>query len=153
MRLDWAILANAAEVRENLVNVLSAGWNITYREQYPALFFGAIAARILLHPSELLSEHNVQVQVSNAQGNVIHTPVGIRVPAGVAPPGAYLPMTEVPITVAINLTGLPVPVAGGYFVNLLADGFHLKSIPIEFVQGGPPAASSAILGLQGPGGS
>jgi len=150
MRLDWAILANAAEVREGLVNVLSAGWNVSYSAQFPATFFGAVAAVVLLHPSEVPNPHRVQVQVSDANGTVSHDPVAAVIPGGVVPVGPFPPTTEVPLALAINLTGLPVPAPGIYVVNLIVDGVHLKSMPIQVIQGEPPSSLPRPLGVQGP---
>lgn len=53
MKIDWLVLANAAEVRDELVNILGGGWNVASRGAYPAAFYGAIALTLVLVPREL----------------------------------------------------------------------------------------------------
>src|SRR5438445_3144615 len=62
MRLDWALLANAAEAPPNgLVYILGAGFDTLVRESFPTPFGGVIVLR--LQPTRLETERPPKVEV------------------------------------------------------------------------------------------
>lgn len=146
MRLDWAILANAAETSTTgLVNMLGAGWDNGVRAEFPAPFGGAVALRLLFHPRELEVPHLLTVGVVGEDGQRIveisHSldlrPVGKQVGTGRV-------TDEVPIPFAVNLATLAIPSPGRYAVEVFLDGSHLKTIPVVFhVPDLPPGTPSA----------
>ena len=134
MRLDWAILANAAETSPNgLVNMLGAGWDNGTRPTFPAPFGGALALRILFHPRELELPHQLTVGVVGEDGQQIvefmHT-LDLRPGAQQLRPSRV--PDEVPIPIAINLATLAIPAPGPYAVEVFLDGTHLRTIPVVF---------------------
>jgi hypothetical protein len=133
MKVDWVILANAAEVRDGMVNVISGGWNVAARPSYPSMFFGAIAARLLFEPAEARTPHTLRVSVLDSQGQVL-AQVPLEVPPPPQPPPDPTPVGfEMPLTIASNLTGVTIPAPGVYYVSLAVDGLEQRKIPMVFV--------------------
>jgi hypothetical protein len=134
VRLDWAILANAAETSSNgLVNMLGAGWDDGIRPAFPAPFAGALALRLLFHPRELELSHRLTVGVVGVDGQQIveitHT---LDLRAAAQQVRAPRLTDEVPISIAINLATLAIPSPGSYAVEIFLDGAHLRTIPLAF---------------------
>src|SRR5216110_1412211 len=70
MRLDWALLANAAEAPPNgLVYILGAGFDTLVRDQYPTPFGGVIVLRLQTTRLETERPHKVEVHCSDEDGN------------------------------------------------------------------------------------
>jgi hypothetical protein len=82
MRLDWALLADAAEAPPNgLVHVLGAGIDTLRREQFPAPFAGAMVLRLLASRLESERTHKVEVHCSDEDGNpVLPQPIVLSLP-------------------------------------------------------------------------
>jgi hypothetical protein len=130
MRLDWALLANSAEVREGVIYVMSGGWDTALRDRFPAPFMGSIAARLLFNRTEV-GPHAFEVHLLTADGDPIIPPVSV--PLTVEPAPGLPPGWDIAVIVAINLTGVVIPAAGAYVVELLVDRFHVKSLPFRAV--------------------
>ena len=133
MRLDWAILANAAETSSTgLVNMLGAGWDNAVRSEFPAPFGGALAVRLLFHRRELALAHQLTVGVVGEDGQrVLEISHGLDLRALVQQVGGRA-TDEVPVPLAINLATLAIPSPGRYAVEVFLDGNHLKTIPFLF---------------------
>src|SRR5438093_5784451 len=72
MRLDWALLANAAEGPPNgLVYILGAGIDTLWRDQFPAPFGGAMVLRLLASRIEAQRAHKLEVHVVDEDGQPI----------------------------------------------------------------------------------
>ena len=70
MRLDWALLANAAEAPPNgLVYILGAGFDTLIRDQYPTPFGGVIVLRLQTTRLETERPHKVEVHCTDEDGN------------------------------------------------------------------------------------
>lgn len=82
MRLDWALLANAAEGPPNgLVYVLGARIDTLWREQFPAPFGGAMVLRLLTSRLESERAHKVEVHCSDQDGTaVLPQPIVLTLP-------------------------------------------------------------------------
>lgn len=130
------ILANAAEVRDGMINVISGGWNVAARPSYPSNFYGAIAARLLFQLSEARSPHTMQVTLLDGQGTELAA-VPLEIPPAPVPPGQFPVGAEMPLTLAANLTGIAIPAPGMYFVAVAVDGLEQHRIPIAFLQAPP----------------
>src|SRR3989442_3639336 len=87
MRLDWALLANAAEGPPNgLVYILGAGIDTLWREQFPAPFGGAMVLRVLLSRLESERQRKVEVHCSDEDGKtVLRQPLAPRLRPPTAP--------------------------------------------------------------------
>src|SRR5437762_13689981 len=83
MRLDWALLANAAEAPPNgLVYILGAGFDTLVRESFPTPFGGGIVLRLPTTRHESERPHKVEVHCSDVDGKpVLPQPIVLRLPA------------------------------------------------------------------------
>jgi hypothetical protein len=138
VRLDWAILSNSGEIQANLAYILGGGWDTAWRPAFPAPFLGALNLRIMVHPTEVTSPHQLQLQFWNEDGQPFAPHLDLTIGPGVVPPGHPVGW-DLPALLAIGLPGLLVPQPGRYSVEILIDGQHMKSVPFRFVLGGPPS--------------
>ncbi len=122
MRLDWALLANAAEGPPNgLVYILGAGIDTLWREQFPAPFGGAMVLRVL--SSRLESE---RLLVLNLPPRTVHA----EHPQG----------WDLAANIVINLSGVALPKPGFYRFEILIDDQQVRTLPFRAVQ--PPKSDS-----------
>jgi hypothetical protein len=136
LRLDWAILANAAEVGpNNLSYVLGAGWDTSWRAEYPNIFIGSLLLRLMLNRTEVPRPHSFEIQILDEDGNQVAPPIQGNAQAIL--PVDYPKGWELPLTVAIGINGLPIPKAGFYSFEILVDGQHLRTVPFRFAVGAP----------------
>jgi hypothetical protein len=147
VKLDWAILSNAGEIRENLAYVLGGGWDTAWRPSFPAPFLGTLNLRLLLHRTEVAQRHTIQLEFQDQDGRPFAQRLDLNVGPGQVPQG-YEVGWDIPAMVAINL-GLTVPKAGRYSIEILVDGQHAKTMAFKFLQGGPPGAPPAAAPPQG----
>jgi hypothetical protein len=142
VKLDWAILANAAEVQNNLIFVLGGGWDTGTRPLYPAPFQGALAMRLLLHPTEMSRPHKVEIQLNDEDGQPIAPIIGLNTNPGPPPPN-HPTGWDVAALVVVGMQSLMIPKPGGYSLEILLDDQHFRTIPFRFVQvtapGTPPS--------------
>jgi len=149
MRVDWIVLANAAEVRDELVNLLGGGWNVAYREAYPAAFYGAIALTLVLDPRELATPHHLEIAILDQEGKVLadaRSPIALPPPA---PPWVEVPANwDIRVSMAVNLSGVQIPAPGLYHITVSVDGLHLRDpLEVKFIQASP---SELLPGVQPP---
>src|SRR5437764_45617 len=87
MRLDWALLANAAEAPPNgLVYILGAGFDTLVRESFPTPFGGVIVLRLQTTRLETERPHKVEVHCSDEDGKpVLPQPIVLNLPARQVP--------------------------------------------------------------------
>ena len=141
MRLDWALLANAAESPPNgLVYILGAGIDTLWREQFPAPFGGAMVLRVLTSRLESERQHKVEVHCSDEDGNaVLQQPVMFGLPPRTVhsdhPHG-----WDLAANIVINLSAVPIPKPGLYSFEILIDDQQVRTLPFRAVQ---PARSES----------
>ncbi len=130
MRLDWALLANAAEGPPNgLVYILGAGIDTLWREQFPAPFGGAMVLRVL--SSRLESER--------LRNPVLQQPVVLNLPPRTV--HAEHPQGwDLAANIVINLSGVALPKPGFYRFEILIDDQQVRTLPFRAVQ--PPKSDS-----------
>jgi hypothetical protein len=144
MKLDWAILSNSGEIKENLSYVLGGGWDTAWRPTFPAPFLGALNLRLLVHPSEIGNQHRLQLQFWNQDGKPFAPQLDVTIGPGELPSEREIGW-DMPAMLAIGLYGLTVPEPGRYSIEILIDGQHVRSMPFKFVQGGSPAKAPPRL--------
>lgn len=149
MKLDWAILSNAAEVQGGLAYVLGGGWDTGVRQQFPAPLMGVLCIRLLMHRSEAERPHQVEVRVWSADGRDIVPPVTIGMSPSGDPPPDHPAGWDIGALMTIGMQGLPIPAAGHYSIEILVDDNHLRSLPFRMNQA-PPAAPPAQPAGAGP---
>ena len=138
MKVDWAILCNAAEVRDGLAFVLGAGWDTAYREHYPATFWGSILVRTLFASEEAGRPHQCRLVFVDKAGTEIAESITLEL---MASPERDLPLDwDLQLTTAVNLIGLPIPGPGQYAIEVWSGDELLRSIAFQFVEGHAPSS-------------
>jgi hypothetical protein len=140
MELDYALLADSAAISEGKTYILGGGISILWRDQYPAPLGVSLVAQFTFHRTEVGTEHQLSIQVIDADGNPVLPEIGGQMNLG--PPAGDAPR-NVPLVAPVVLPFPPMPVlqrAGAYSVEILLDGRHLKSLP--FAVAHPPAPAS-----------
>ena len=131
MRIDCALLCDAATVRDGLLHVLGGGITRVTRPEFPAPVGMMLALRILEHPTELDRPHHLRIQLQGEDGQAIGQ---MDAQIGVADP-ALVPVGEeasLPLPLALPPgAGLPTP--GRYSFEILIDGIHQATVPFTAV--------------------
>jgi len=135
MRLDWALLASAAEGPPNgLVYILGAGIDTLWREQYPAPFGGAMVLRLLTTRLESERPHKVEVHCSDEDGAaVLAQPIVLTIPARPVPadhPHGW----DLAAHIVINLSGIAIAQPGFYNFEILVDDQQVRTLPFRAEQ-------------------
>lgn len=141
MRLDWALLANAAEGPPNgLVYILGAGIDTLWREEFPAPFGGALVLRVVSSRLESERAHRVEVHCSDEDGKaILEQPLVLGLPARPVPehhPHGW----DVASNIVVNLSGVPIPKPGFYRFEILIDDQQVRTLPFRAVH--PPRSDS-----------
>jgi Family of unknown function (DUF6941) len=127
VRIDCALLCDAATVREGLLHVLGGGVTRANRSAYPAPVALTLALRILIHPTEADRPHKLVVQLQGVDGQRI---ANFEVEFGVNDPGAVDPAEQISIPLPLAIPpAVQLPGAGQYSFELLIDGIHQGSVP------------------------
>ncbi len=135
MRLDWALLANAAEGPTNgLVYVLGAGIDTMIRDQFPAPFGGAMVLRLVTSRLESTRAHKVEVHGSDQDGNaILAPPIVVTVPPRQVP-ADHPPGWDVAVNIVINLAGVHIEKPGFYQFEIMIDDQQVRTLPFRLVQ-------------------
>lgn len=128
MRLAMAVLADAANMRENTMSVLSAGINQVWRPEYPTSLGLTVALMLECAPEDDADPVRVQVEVRHADSEPEDAPViGLRAEVGLTSPRddvAYVPMP-------LDFRNRQIPAPGKYQVVIrVAD---LEPVTLGFV--------------------
>lgn len=128
MRIDCALLCDAATVREGLLHVLGGGVTRINRPGYPApLAPLTLALRILVHPTETDRPHQLEVRLQGADGE---TAARFDVQFGINDPGDIQPGEEVSVPLPLPMPQeIALTQAGRYSFELLIDGTHQATVP------------------------
>ena len=132
MRLDWALLASAAEGPPNgLVYILGAGIDTLRREQYPAPFGGAMVLRLLTSRLESERPHKIEVHCSDEDGGaVLPQPLMLMIPARQVPPD-HPHGWDLAAHIVINLGGVAIANPGFYNFEILVDDQQVRTLPFR----------------------
>lgn len=135
MRLDWALLANAAEGPPNgLVYILGAGIDTLGRDQFPAPFGGAMVLRLLATRLESERPHKVEVHCSDEDGKpVLPQPIVLNLPARQVP-ADYPHGWDLSANIVINLTTVPINRPGFYNFEIIIDDQSARTLPFRAVK-------------------
>lgn len=136
MELDFALLCDAAQVTQGKTYILGAGVTILWRQQYPSPLAVSLALQFTYHRTEADTDHQLRIQVIDADGNQVFPEIGAEMRVGGPAPGVP---PNVPLAAPFAFAFPPLPVLqrpGNYSVEILLDGRHLKSLP--FVVAHPP---------------
>ncbi len=139
MRVDTALLCEAATTREGLLYVLGGGVTRTQRPEFPSPLGVTLALRILMHPTEIDNAHQLQIRLLDADGAEV---VRVEMGFGVADPEQTQIEAgeEVPIVIPWDFPGRPqLPHPGRYSMEILIDGVHQTSVSFTADEGGQVA--------------
>jgi hypothetical protein len=138
MELEYAFLADAAQVSDGKTFVLGGGVTILWRQQFPAALGVVLVVQLTYHRSEAESDHTLRIHVVDADGNAVLPEIQGEMHVGGPTPG--MPQ-NVPLGIPVLIGFPPMPVLqreGAYSVDVVLDGRHVKSV--SFVVAQPPAA-------------
>jgi hypothetical protein len=135
MRIDCALLCDAASVREGLLHILGGGIARAARPTFPAPLGMMLALRILAHPTEADHPHGLKVVVNGAVGQQIAAAEMTMGQIAQEVLAQLTPGEEISVPIALNLTQVFVPSIGTYSVEVLIDGLHQASLPFNVKQG------------------
>ena len=127
MRIDCALLCDAATVREGLLHVLGGGITRAGRSVFPGPLGLTLALRILVHPTEAGHMHKLVVLLQGEDGQEA---ARVDIEFGVADPGTLEPGEQASLPLSLPMppqVALPAP--GRYSFELLIDGIHQGSVP------------------------
>jgi hypothetical protein len=138
VRLDWALLANAAEAPPNgLVYILGAGFDTLMRDQFPTPFGGVVVLRLQTTRLETERQHKVEVHCTDEDGKpVLLQPIILNLPARQVPPD-YPQGWDLSASIVINLTSIPIERPGFYNFEILIDDHQVRSLPFRAVKAAP----------------
>lgn len=138
MRLDWALLANAAEAPPNgLVYVLGAGFDTLMRDQFPTPFGGVIVLRVLTTRLETERPHKVEVHCTDEDGKaLLPQPIMLNLPARQVP-ADYPQGWDLAASIVINLANVPIGAPGYYRFEILIDDHQVRTLPFRAVKAPP----------------
>ena len=135
MRLDWALLANAAEAPPNgLVYILGAGFDTLIRDTYPTPFGGVIVLRVQTTRLETERPHQIEVHASDEDGRaVLPQPIAINLPARQVP-AEYPHGWDLAASIVMNLQSVPINRPGFYNFEILIDDQQVRTLPFRAVK-------------------
>jgi hypothetical protein len=139
VRLDWALLANAAEAPPNgLVYILGAGFDTLMRDQYPTPFGGVIVIRVQSTRLESERPHKVEVHCSDEDGRpVLTNPIVLNLPPRQIPTD-YPHGWDLSASIVINLTTVPIERPGFYNFEIMIDDHQVRTLPFRAVKAAAP---------------
>ena len=127
MKLD-AMLCDFATVREGLLHILGGGINRLWREEYPAPLGVTLGLLFEVHPTEMDSEHTLEVVMIDADGKEIGN---VSADFAIAPdPEQGRPGETLILPLVVPLQQVVLPGAGAYSVEVLIDGQHKRSLGV-----------------------
>ncbi len=135
MKLDWALLANAAEAPPNgLVYILGAGFDTIHRDAFPTPFGGVVVLRILTTRLEAERTHKVEVHCVDEDGApVLPQPIVLTLSPRAVPPD-FPHGWELAASIVINLTTVPIAQPGLYNFEILIDDQQVRTLPFRAVK-------------------
>ncbi len=138
MRVDTALLCEAATVKDGLLYVLGGGIQRIAMPEFPAPLPLTIALRIMLHRTEVEIPHELQIRLLEEDGDEV---VRVAMGFGVGDPESLPVGEEAAIAVPWNFPGRPqLPHAGRYSMEILIDNVHQVSVAFTAEQGENPNA-------------
>jgi hypothetical protein len=145
MRLDWALLANAAEGPPNgLVYLLGAGIDTLVRDQFPAPFGGAMVLRLVASRLESGRAHKVEVHGSDEDGKaILAQPIVLTVPPRQVP-ADHPPGWDVAVNIVINLAAVHIEKPGFYQFEIMIDDQQVRTLPFRLLQAAPDNPTTLV---------
>jgi hypothetical protein len=137
MELDFAFLADAADVASGKLFVMGGAFDTIYVPAFPATHPAlAVVMRLLLGPLDLDRKHNLEILLLDADGRQVAAVQGeLMVPKSPESPAGWKQAVILPL----RFFNVPFKQTGHYSIEILADGNMLKAIPLRVIQPPKPA--------------
>jgi hypothetical protein len=131
VRIDCALLCDAASVREGLLHVLGGGVTRANRAEFPGPLGMALAVRVMVHPTEMDRPHALEIRLQGEDGQLI---AEVDVQFESVDPGDLAPGEESSLPLALALPQqVALPQEGRYSFEMLIDGIHQATVPFMAV--------------------
>lgn len=129
MRIDCALLCDAATVREGLLHILGGGITRAGRPLYPAPVGLTLALRVLVHPTEADATHRLDVLLQGEDGQQV---AQLEIEFGISDRSTLAPGEQVSVPLPIPFPAqVALPTPGAYSFELLIDGIHQATVPFQ----------------------
>jgi hypothetical protein len=132
MELDFAFLADAADVSMGKLFVLGGAFDTIHVQAFPASHpVLAVVLRFLLSPVDLDRKHNLQILLLDADAHHIASANGeLMVPKSRESPAGWKQTVLIPL----RFLNVPFKQEGHYSIEILANSKMLKAIPLRVIQ-------------------
>lgn len=127
MRIDVALLCDAANTRDGLLYILGGGVTRIRRPAYPAPMGLDLALRISGHQSESGTRHTLNVIVQDIDGR---RHADVNATFATQSGSDMRPGEDITVPLPLDLRAVALPAAGEYSVEILIDDNHQASIPL-----------------------
>jgi hypothetical protein len=131
MELDFAFLADAADVSAGKLNVLGGAFDTINVAGFPAMHpVLAVVLRLLLSPIDLDRKHALQILLLDADGKHVASASGeLLVPKSDASPAGWKQAVMLPL----RFFNVPFAAEGHYSIEILSNDNMLKAIPLRVI--------------------
>lgn len=131
MELDFAFLADAADVASGKLFVLGGAFDTIHVQALPATHpVLAVAMRLLLSPNDLDRQHALEILLLEADGKTIASAKGeLTVAKSPDSPAGWKQAVILPL----RFLNVPFQQAGHYSIEILVNGSLLKAIPLRII--------------------
>lgn len=127
MKVDTALLCDAAQIRDGMLFVLGGGVAWLHRPEYPAPLGATLALRIGIHQTEVSGDHTLEVLLQDADGGKLAQVTGTftsqELPEGLDAADELF----VPVVLPLGMVVIPRP--GRYSFEILVDKIHQRTLP------------------------
>jgi hypothetical protein len=131
MELDFAFLADAADVSMGKLFVLGGAFDTIYVPGFPATHPTlAVVVRLLLSPNDLDRKHKLEILLLDADGRTLASASGeLMVPKAPDAPAGWKQSVILPL----RFFNIPFKETGHYSIEILSNASLLKAIPLRVV--------------------
>ena len=132
MELDFAFLADAADVPMGKLFVLGGAFDTIHVPGFPAMHpMLAVVVRLLFKPHDLDRKHELEILLLNADGKQVASAKGdLTMPKSPDAPAGW----KQAILLPLRFFNVPFNQQGHYSFEILADGQMLKAIPLRVIE-------------------
>jgi hypothetical protein len=132
MDLDFAFLADAADVSLGKLFVLGGAFDTIHVPAFPATHpVLAVVLRLLLGPIDLDRKHDLEILLLDADGRHVASAQGeLMVPKSPDAPQGWKQAVILPL----RFFNVPFQQTGHYSIEIVVDGSMVKAIPLRVVQ-------------------
>lgn len=131
MEVEYAFLADAAQVSGSKLYVLGGGFNQITAPQFPVLHpYMTLVTKLSLHPMECDKQHKLEIELWDPDGQRLAVVSGEFSAAR----QAFDPTKQVFAQLVLNIGNQKFPKPGDYAFHIAANGHHLKTLPLCLIE-------------------